>query len=115
MDNLKRYQLRLVVNVDYYGTENSFYLEKLNENPLPPIQWIAEHGDLPDYQQGTIFTFDIPDVVAGTYRFTANDDRGDGQGFTSGNFTLYNDTTSEIIATASGNWGQNHITVFTLN
>ncbi|MFN0033129.1 MAG: M43 family zinc metalloprotease [Flavobacteriales bacterium] len=88
---------QLVVTLDYFGSETTWNITDTNDIIL------IQGGPYQNNAQGTQITEDIC-LSEGCYTLTFMDSYGDGQGFTSGNFVLY-DADDNILAQATGNWG----------
>lgn len=87
----------LVVTLDFFGGENTWEITDENNNVL------IEGGPYANNAQGTVITEDLC-LGAGCYTLTFYDQYGDGMGFTSGGFVLY-DGNDNILVQQEDDWG----------
>jgi len=94
----------LVVTVDYFGSETTWQVTNAS-NAI-----VFNGGPYVNNQQGLQYTVPLC-LSPGCYTLTFTDAYGDGQGFTSGNYVLY-DANNAIFGQASGNWGEQSVENF---
>ncbi|MFM9985629.1 MAG: M43 family zinc metalloprotease [Flavobacteriales bacterium] len=87
----------LVVTLDFFGGENTWVITDENDNIL------IEGGPYANNAQGTSITEELC-LGAGCYTLTFYDQYGDGMGFTSGGFVLY-DGNDNILVQQEDDWG----------
>ena len=87
----------LVVTLDYFGLENTWIVTNSSGTQ------VASGGPYVNNQQGAQFTTSLC-LPNGCYTLTFFDQYGDGQGFISGNFTLYDEDDNQLVY-QTGNWG----------
>ncbi|MDZ4824348.1 MAG: M43 family zinc metalloprotease [Flavobacteriales bacterium] len=88
----------LLVELDNYGTENTWEITDVDG------VIVAEGGPYVNFQQGLDIEENIC-IPAGCYTLTFFDSYGDGQGFTSGDFTLFDSEDYQLVY-EEDNWGE---------
>ncbi len=88
----------LLVQLDIFGTENTW--EILDENNAV----VSEGGPFVNNQQGTEINTNLC-IPGGCYTLVFHDSYGDGQGFTYGDFTLF-DAAGNVLVFESDDWGE---------
>ena len=88
---------QLDVVLDYYGTETTWNITDANDAIL------MSGGPYVNGQQG-LHNITPVCLAVGCYTLTMNDLYGDGQGFTSGSFSL-TAANGSVLASGAGNWG----------
>lgn len=97
----------LVVTVDYFGSETTWQVTNSSDAV------VFNGGPYVNNQQGLQYTIPLC-LSPGCYTLTFTDAYGDGQGFTNGNYVLY-DANNAIFGQASGNWGAQSVVNFCIN